>query len=81
MSPNEGGRGGDAVSRPMSTAVHTSPNKLWRSNFIFNLCTNILMKRGKKFCGVAAYLLTRNVQKSAEDMLRNPPNGFRIVER
>jgi hypothetical protein len=24
-------------SQPMSTAVHRSPNKLWRSNSIFNL--------------------------------------------
>jgi hypothetical protein len=27
-----GGRGGVAGSQPMSTAVHRSPNKLWRSN-------------------------------------------------
>jgi hypothetical protein len=32
------GEGGVAVSRPMCTAVHRSPNKLWRSNSIFNLC-------------------------------------------
>jgi hypothetical protein len=37
MSPNAGGGGAVAGSRPMSTAVHRSPNKLWRSNFIFNL--------------------------------------------
>jgi hypothetical protein len=36
MSPNAGG-GGVAGSQPMSTAVHRSPNKLWRSNAIFNL--------------------------------------------
>jgi hypothetical protein len=35
MSPNVGGRGGIARSQPMSTAVHRSPNKLWRSNSIF----------------------------------------------
>ncbi len=29
--------GGVAGSQPMSTAVHRSPNKLWRSNSIFNL--------------------------------------------
>ncbi len=34
MSPNAGVAG----SQPMSTAVHRSPNKLWRSNSIFNLC-------------------------------------------
>ncbi len=32
------GRGGVAGSQPMSTAVHRSPNKLWRSNSIFDLC-------------------------------------------
>ncbi len=32
-----GGRGEVAGSQPMSTAVHRSPNKLWRSNSIFNL--------------------------------------------
>jgi hypothetical protein len=29
--------GGGAGSQPMSTAVHRSPIKLWRSNSIFNL--------------------------------------------
>ncbi len=32
-----GGAGGVAGFQPMSTAVHRSPNKLWRSNSIFNL--------------------------------------------
>ncbi len=39
MSPNAGG--GVSGSQRMSTAVHMftwSPNKLWRSNSIFNLC-------------------------------------------
>jgi hypothetical protein len=31
-------RGGVAGSQPMSTAVHRSPNTLWRSHSIFNLC-------------------------------------------
>ncbi len=36
--PKCGGRGGGvAGSQPISTAVHRSPNKLWRSNSIFNL--------------------------------------------
>jgi hypothetical protein len=35
--PKGGGRGGVAGSQPMSTAVHRSPNNLWRSNSIFNL--------------------------------------------
>jgi hypothetical protein len=30
-------KGGVARSQPMSTAVHRSPNKLWRSNSIFVL--------------------------------------------
>jgi hypothetical protein len=37
MSPNAGGRGGVAGSKPMTTAVHRSQNKLWRSNCIFYL--------------------------------------------
>ncbi len=38
--PKCGGGGGVAGSQPMSTAVvHRSPNKFWRSNSIFNLCT------------------------------------------
>ena len=36
--PNFGGRGELQGSQPMSTAVHRSPNKLWRSNSIFSLC-------------------------------------------
>ncbi len=35
--PKCGGRGRVLGSQPMSTAVHRSPNKLWRSNSIFNL--------------------------------------------
>ncbi len=35
--PKCGGRVGLLGSQPMSTAVHRSPNKLWRSNSIFNL--------------------------------------------
>ncbi len=37
MSPNAGGGASCAVSQPMSTAVHRSPNKLRRSNSIFTL--------------------------------------------
>ncbi len=33
-----GGREGVGGSQPISTAVHRSPNKLWRSNSTFNLC-------------------------------------------
>ncbi len=33
--PKCGGRGGVAGSQPMSTDVHRSPNKRWRSNYIF----------------------------------------------
>ena len=32
-----GGGGGVAGSQPMSTAVHKSPHKVLRSNYIFNL--------------------------------------------
>ncbi len=32
------GREGVAGSQLMSTAVHRRPNKLWRSDSIFNLC-------------------------------------------
>jgi len=38
MSPDEG-EGGVAGPQPMSTPVHKGPNKLWKSNSIFNLCT------------------------------------------
>jgi hypothetical protein len=39
MSPNAGGGGGVGVAgtQPMSTAVHRSPNKLWRFNSILKL--------------------------------------------
>ncbi len=36
MSPNAG-EGGIAGPRPMRTAVHRNPIKIWRSNSIFNL--------------------------------------------
>ncbi len=36
--PKYGAKGGVAGSQPISIAVHRSPNKLWRSNSIFNLC-------------------------------------------
>ncbi len=36
--PKCGGREGVSGSQSMSSAVHRSPNKLWRSNSIFNLC-------------------------------------------
>jgi hypothetical protein len=34
-------RGEGGVAGPMSTAVHRSPNKFWRSNSIFNLCSRL----------------------------------------
>ncbi len=49
LSPNAGGRGVVAGSQPMRTAEHRRPNKLWRSNSIFNLwhsqtnCRHILI--------------------------------------
>ncbi len=41
MSPNAGGEG-VAGSQLMSTAVHRSPNKFWRTNCVFNLWTEPL---------------------------------------
>jgi hypothetical protein len=38
FEPKCGVRGTIAGSQPLSTAVHWRPNKLWRSNSIFNLC-------------------------------------------
>ncbi len=40
-----GGGEGVAGSQPMSTAVHRRPNKLWRSNSIFNLCIKIFYSK------------------------------------
>jgi hypothetical protein len=37
-----GEREGVAGSQPMNTAVQKKPNKLWRSNSIFNLCSESL---------------------------------------
>ncbi len=34
-SPNSGGGGGVAESQPMNTAVHRSPNKLWRYTILY----------------------------------------------
>jgi hypothetical protein len=39
--PGCGWRGGVAGPQSMSTAVHRSPNKLWRSNSIFKLCLQL----------------------------------------
>jgi hypothetical protein len=44
MSPNAGGEGGVAGSQLMSRTVHRSPNKLWRSNSIFNLWSDRMGK-------------------------------------
>ncbi len=46
--PKCGSEGGVAGSQPMNTAVHRSPNKLWRSNSIFNRHTfpEIYIDRG-----------------------------------
>ncbi len=37
--PKCGGWGEVEGSQPMTTDVYRSPNTLWRSNSIFNLCT------------------------------------------
>ena len=39
---------GVAGSQPMSTAVHRSPKKLWRSNVIFNLWGPALQNEGER---------------------------------
>ncbi len=46
MSPNAGGGGELRGSHPMSmsTAVHRSPNKLWRSTTLFNLWVFLMSK-------------------------------------
>jgi hypothetical protein len=41
-----GRRGGVAGSQPMSTVVHRSPNKLWRSNSISNLWVQV--RKGRR---------------------------------
>ncbi len=46
--PKYGGEGGVAGSQPMSTAVHRSQNKLWRSNYIFNLWRKRKERRGSR---------------------------------
>ncbi len=43
--PKCGGMRGVAGSQPTSTAVYRSPNKLWRSNSIFNLCCRVSVVR------------------------------------
>jgi hypothetical protein len=64
------GDGGVAGSQSMSTAlhiigtaVHRSPNKLWRSNFTFNLCggTSELSEQAELVTvfGVACYAFLR----------------------
>ncbi len=58
MSPNAGGGCGDfAGSQPMSTAVHRSPNKLWRSNSMFNLWLVALYKKGITSLGFFSILI------------------------
>jgi hypothetical protein len=51
--PKSGGRGVVAGSQPMSTAVHRSPNKLWRSNSIFNLCNKQMKDERNKIVRVS----------------------------
>jgi hypothetical protein len=51
QKPRCGGRGGVAMSQPMSTAVHRSRNKIWRSNSIFNICSFPLPWGGTTWTG------------------------------
>ncbi len=70
MSPKFGGREGVGGSQPMSTAVHRSPNKLWRSNSKFNLwfpptqwnlrggrCSSVNYKYKQKYLLISYYAL------------------------
>jgi hypothetical protein len=43
--PKCGARGGGVRGLILCTAVHRSPNKLWRSNYIFNLCLEKLVRQ------------------------------------
>ncbi len=62
---------------PMSTAVHRSPNKLWRSNSIFNLWMHWYMQA--PFCNAAVAESTGRHQwsdkKSLIDSIRIPENA------
>jgi hypothetical protein len=64
-------RGGEGVpgSQPMSTAVHMSPNKVWRSNSLFNLWekTNICRCREKYRIHLAVLLTSSNSPDTAKD--------------
>jgi hypothetical protein len=51
-----GGGGGVAGSQPMSTAVHMGPNKLRRSNAIFNLWMSLRDGGGGAGVGVGCRL-------------------------
>ncbi len=54
ITPNAGGGGSFAGFQPISTAVHRSPSKLWRSNSIINLCYQ--WNTGTVFCGNRNFL-------------------------
>ncbi len=77
MSANAGGGGGVAGSQPMSTAVHRSRNKLWRSNSIFDLCfepriLEEMYKISSTTSGLAAGLNAKISQKGF-DSSSSPP--------
>jgi hypothetical protein len=64
--PKCGGREGVAGSQPMSTALHRSPNKLWRSNSIFNLWN--IRTAGRVFSKQLSVIssLQKTAQKSSQ---------------
>ncbi len=68
--PKCGGRGRVAGSQPMSTAVHRSPNKLWRSNSIFNLRFTPTPKLVLKFYE-REQKISNFFQESVENVLRH----------
>jgi hypothetical protein len=65
------------MSQPKSIAVHRSPNKLWRSNSIFNLChqqldANMSMNTSN---GTGNIRETSNSEKSATAQCRKLQQG------
>ncbi len=69
MSP-KWGEGGVAESQPMSTAVHRSPDKLWRSKNIFNLWRNRTASNLCTFQPELVDLFTQLTNRKAVGLIR-----------
>ncbi len=79
--PKCGGRGGVAGSQPMSTAVHRCPNKLWRSDSIFNPCeqqSTISIYLHDIFRSFYLYPQFLSTQQSTDFHLKQKPSGFHL---